>query len=162
MSALIEREVPLEDEIVQDMEKVVQGCITREGLDDTIDVNIVITNNEEIHKLNRQFRQVDRPTDVLSFPAYELDETFSRAISRGIDLERDEQTGNIFLGDLIISLEKAREQSLEYGHSLLREMCFLTAHGMFHLLGYDHQTALEEQVMLKRQNEVLERLSICR
>lgn len=162
MSAYIEREVPIEDEIVQNMEKVVLGCIAKEGLDDTIDVNIVITDDQEIHKLNLQFRQVDRPTDVLSFPAYELDEPFCSELVHGLETEKDEETGNIFLGDLIISLDRAKEQSREYGHSLLREMCFLTAHGMFHLLGYDHQNAQEEQVMLKRQNEVLERLSICR
>ncbi|MCQ2801145.1 MAG: rRNA maturation RNase YbeY [Bacilli bacterium] len=105
--------------------------------------DVTIVNNKEIHKINREYRNVDRPTDVISFAF--LDE----------ESEKELKGGPISLGQIIISYEKAEEQAKEYGHSLLREMSFLFTHGMLHLLGYDHMEKEDEVVMFKLQDEIL-------
>ena len=105
--------------------------------------DVTIVNNEEIHAINREYRKIDRPTDVISFAF--LDE----------ESEKELKGGPISLGQIIISFEKAEEQAKEYGHSLLREMSFLFTHGMLHLLGYDHMKKEDEVVMFKLQDEIL-------
>lgn len=110
-------------------------------------------DNEEIHQINKQFRGIDRPTDVLSFPQLTFEE--------GEIMDRNEN-GEVVLGDIIISLERAREQAEEYGHSLKREIAFLTAHSMLHLLGYDHMEPEEEKEMFAKQKEILELAGIPR
>lgn len=105
--------------------------------------DVTIVNNEEIHVINREYRNVDRPTDVISF-AFQDEE--SEKLLKG---------GPISLGEIIISYEKAMEQAKEYGHSLLREMSFLFVHGMLHLLGYDHMEKDDEVVMFGLQDEIL-------
>ena len=106
--------------------------------------DVTIVNNEEIHVINRDYRNVDRPTDVISFAF--LDDKNELVPSDG---------SPISLGEIIISYEKAEEQAKEYGHSLLREMSFLFVHGMLHLLGYDHMKKDDEIVMFKLQDEIL-------
>ncbi len=108
------------------------------------EVSVLICDNEEIHKLNKEYRNVDAPTDVLSFPMFDEDGT----------LDEEE------LGDIVISLERAVAQSVEYGHSIIREVAFLTAHSMLHLLGYDHENG--EQEMYVKQDEILNLLGITR
>ena len=103
--------------------------------------NVIIINNEEIHKINKQYRGIDRPTDVISF-ALEDDDTFVKTDKR-------------ILGDIYISIDKAKEQANEYGHSFLRELCFLTIHGILHLLGYDHMEKEDEKVMFELQERIL-------
>lgn len=110
--------------------------------------NIIIINNEEIHKINKEYRGIDRPTDVISF-ALEDDDTFVQMEQR-------------ILGDIYISIDKAREQANEYGHSLLRELCFLTIHGILHLLGYDHMKPEDEKVMFELQERILDSYGIRR
>ena len=105
--------------------------------------DLTIVNNKEIHKINREFRNVDRPTDVISF-AFQDEES-----------EKHLKGAPISLGQIIISYEKAEEQAKEYGHSLLREMSFLFTHGVLHLLGYDHMKKEDEVVMFKLQDEIL-------
>jgi len=107
-------------------------------------VSVLITDNEEIRSLNLEYRQKDAPTDVLSFPLFDEDGT----------LDEDE------LGDIVISLERAKAQAEEYNHSLKREVAFLTAHSMLHLLGYDHENG--EQEMYVKQEEILNELGITR
>lgn len=106
-------------------------------------LDVTIINNEEIHKINREYRNVDRPTDVISF-AFQDEES-----------EKELKGGPISLGEIIISFEKAEEQAKEYGHSLLREMSFLFVHGLLHLLGYDHMEKEDEIVMFNLQDEIL-------
>ena len=108
-------------------------------------LSIIIVDNDKIHDINKQYRNIDKETDVISF-----------ALGDGLDSLPEE------LGDIFISHEKALEQSISYGHSLLREVAFLMAHGMFHLLGYDHQTQDDEKIMFEKQEMVLERLGIIR
>lgn len=110
--------------------------------------NVIIIDNKEIHEINKTYRGIDRPTDVISF-ALEDDDTF---------IETEER----ILGDIYISIDKAKEQALEYGHSLLRELCFLSIHGLLHLLGYDHMTEEDEKVMFGLQERVLDSYGIKR
>lgn len=133
-----------------DSEKVEQNC----------DVCVMITDNENIRELNREHRDIDRATDVLSFPMLELSPGEKIEVS---PLEIDPSTGAVMLGDIAISLERMREQAEEYGHSEERELSFLTVHGMLHLLGYDHEKSEEdEKLHFSRQEEILEEMGIRR
>ncbi len=120
---------------------------------DNGEVSITLTNNENIHELNRQYRGLDRPTDVLSF-AFADSQEEEPEIEGGLETE--------ILGDIIISVEKAREQAKEYGHSLKRELSFLTVHGMLHLMGYDHMDEEERLEMEEEQRYVMGKLGISR
>lgn len=120
------------------------------------EVSVMFTDDEEIHKLNRLHRGVDRPTDVLSFPLFEYDENG--------DITEDDldfnPNGEMILGDIVISLETASRQAQEYGHSFEREIGFLTVHSMLHLFGYDHMTPEDEEEMFGYQREILERIGL--
>lgn len=126
------------------------------------EVNLLLTMNEQIHEMNLEFRGIDRPTDVLSFPMAEYPEpgTFDF-------LEEQEEcfhpeSGELMLGDIVISKEKVIVQAEEYGHSILREYAFLIAHSMLHLTGYDHMEDEERRIMEAKQNEIMNRLNILR
>ena len=126
-------------------------------------VNLVITDNEGIRELNREHRGIDRETDVLSFPNVD----FAKAGVFHIDAAReadyfDPDTGELLLGDIVISAEKVREQAENFGHSEYREFAFLVAHSMFHLCGYDHIDEMQARVMEKKQEELLENMGITR
>ena len=114
------------------------------GVKENYIIDVTIVNNEEIHKINREYRDVDRPTDVISFAF--LDD--KNEILQGENLPRS-------LGQIIISYEKAEAQAIEYGHSINREMSFLFVHGLLHLLGYDHMKKEDEEKMFKLQDEIL-------
>ena len=126
-------------------------------------VNLVITDNEEIKRVNTEFRSIGAPTDVLSFPQveYESPVDFSWAEAHERDCF-DPDTGELLLGDIVISLDKVKEQAEKYGHGVRREYAFLIAHSMLHLLGYDHMTEDEAKDMETRQSAVLEHLNITR
>ena len=115
------------------------------------EVSVTLTNNDYIHQLNRKYRQIDRPTDVLSFA---LNESEEPDIENGPDIN--------VLGDIILSVERAEGQAADYGHSLRREIAFLTVHGMLHLLGYDHMEEADRLEMEKEQRYVMEQLGISR
>ena len=139
-------ELPNEEKLIKE---VVSRVLEEEKVLPEVDVYITLTNNEEIHKINKEYRDVDRPTDVLSFPMYERDEI------AGLKNDTDDEIEKI-LGDIIVSIEKVREQAEEYGHSFERELAYLVTHGMLHLLGYDHMIEEEKAVMRKREEEILE------
>lgn len=130
---------------------VIAESLKYEGISDNCEISVTIVDNKEIHSINLKHRGIDRPTDVLSFPLIDFDK----------ETLPDDGT-KIYLGDIIISIEKAAEQAKEYGHSLEREIGFLTAHSMLHLLGYDHITSEEEKIMFKKQEEILENLNLRR
>ena len=133
-----------------DYEEVEQGC----------DVCIIVTDDENIRELNREHREIDRATDVLSFPMLDLRPGEKIEVS---PLELDEETGTVMLGDIVISEERAKAQAEEYGHSVLREVSFLTVHGILHLLGYDHELSEEdEKLHFGRQEEILESMGLRR
>lgn len=131
------------------LEEVLQAAGKMEEVAADREVEFVLTNDVEIHKLNREYRSKDAPTDVLSFAWEESEELFP-----GEDQ---------MLGQIIVSLDRAKEQAKEYGHSLEREMAFLSIHGLLHLLDYDHEIGpAEEKQMRKREKEILDSLGIDR
>ncbi len=122
------------------------------------EISVMFTDNEEIRELNKLHRNIDRATDVLSFPLFEYDED-------GNILENEQElnsAGEMLLGDVVISLERAAEQATEYGHSLEREIGFLTVHSMLHLFGYDHMTPEDEEEMFSYQSEILDEMGLVR
>ena len=129
-----------------------------------IQVNLTLTDNEGIHVINKEYRQIDRPTDVLSFPLvdFETPNVFPENIEEAAEDYFDLDTGELMLGDIIISVEKCKEQAKEYGHSTLREYSFLIVHSMLHLFGYDHMEDEEREVMEQKQREILESAGIMR
>jgi len=141
------------------VEEVIKTVLEVEGVVDNVEVSVSFVDNEEIHKLNKYYRGVDRETDVLSFPLVEFEEIYQE-LEISDASEPIEQVEPI--GDIVISLEKALEQSIEYGHSFEREVAYLTAHSMFHLLGYDHETEEEKKVMREKEEIVMNKLNIGR
>ncbi|AYC52492.1 rRNA maturation RNase YbeY [Bacillus licheniformis] len=141
-----------EDRLAE-IEKLLQFAAAEEGVADGAEVSVTIVNNEEIQKINKEYRGKDYPTDVISFALEEDGEGEVEII--GVDMPP-------VLGDIIISVDKAREQAEEYGHSLMRELGFLTVHGFLHLLGYDHMTEEEEKEMFTKQKEILNRYGLSR
>lgn len=139
----------------EDFEKLVEDCaraaLEEEEIEDDAEVSVTLVDNARIRELNKEFREIDRETDVLSFPLGD---------ENGFEVDPDNDA--ILLGDIVISLEKARAQSEEYGHSFRREVAFLLTHSLFHLLGYDHITEDEEKEMFAKQEKVLTKLGITR
>ena len=142
---------------------VISQVLEEEGCPYEAEVNLLLTSNEEIHRMNREYRDVDRPTDVLSFPQveYESPVDFSWAEAHERDCF-DPDTGELILGDIIISVDRVAEQAESYGHSPKREFAFLVAHSMLHLSGYDHMESEEAKVMEAKQEKVLQKLGITR
>ena len=125
-------------------------------------VNLVITDNEEIKRVNTEFRSIGAPTDVLSFPMIPFETPADYSVIEGDDSYFDLDTDELILGDVMISVEKVYAQAEEYGHSVEREFSFLFAHSMLHLLGYDHMEPEEAAVMEAKQAKALEELGITR
>ena len=125
-------------------------------------VNLVLTDNEEIKKVNTEFRNIQAPTDVLSFPMIPFEAPADYSVVDDEESYFDLDTDELLLGDIMISVDKVFAQAEEYGHSVKREFCFLVAHSMLHLLGYDHMTPEEAEVMERKQSEALEDLGITR
>ena len=132
---------------------VCEQALQEEGFSLQTEVSLSLVTAEEIRQVNRRFRRIDRVTDVLSFPQL--------SFTPGEEEEKNER-GEIILGDILICVARARSQAEEYGHSLRRELAFLTAHSMLHLLGYDHQTKEQEQEMFAKQEQILQSLGIPR
>lgn len=126
------------------------------------EVNVVLTNNEEIRQVNKEFRNIDKTTDVLSFPMLEYKNPSDFDYLEEAYECFHPETGELLLGDIMISVEQAKEQAKEYGHSLQREIGFLIAHSMLHLCGYDHIEKEERVVMERKQKDILEILRITR
>lgn len=139
----------VDEDILSKIESIVLECLSCEGYGFDYELSISFVDNLEIQSLNKEFRGIDRPTDVLSFPL--LDDEFS-------DVQYLRQS----LGDIVISMEAAIRQSKEYGHSLEREICFLVCHSMFHLLGYDHMEDDEAKIMRSKEEAVLKKFGITR
>ena len=147
----------LTPEIEQAIRDVCESTLKSEECDFDAQISITLIDNETIREINKSNRGIDKATDVLSFPLLEFDEN-------GVaDGEYETDDGYVMLGDIVISMERAMEQAREYGHSFLREVAFLTAHSMLHLLGYDHVDDEEgERVMNEKQESVLKSLGITR
>ena len=148
MTLLIDNRTNFEltDEIKETLEKVCLKSLQYEEFNEDCEISLSIVTNDEIHDINKQFRNIDSPTDVLSFPQL----TFKEGEEADVN-----ENGEIVLGDIIISIDRAKEQAEEYGHSLKRELAFLSVHSMLHLMGYDHMVPEEEEDMFRRQKEIL-------
>jgi len=127
------------------LEQVIPAVLAAEGVEVSCEVNVLFTDDEGIHAINLEQREVDRPTDVLSFPMFELEPG-----EKPGEEDADPATGLVPLGDMVISLERAREQAGEFGHSVEREIAYLAVHSVLHLLGYDH---MDEGPMKARMRE---------
>ena len=149
--------LPIADGITDTIRSVIIKTLEEEGCDFEAEVSVTVVDLETIREINRRERNIDAPTDVLSFPMLEFDGNGDI-----IDSEFDMDGDKLLLGDIVICAERAKAQAEEYGHSFRREMAFLTVHSMLHLLGYDHMEKDEEEVMFARQEEILDKLGISR
>mgnify|MGYP001623001687 CR=1 FL=1 len=135
--------------------KVLNECFKNEGLTKLkLYISITLTVPEEIQKINKQYRNIDKPTDVLSFPMFQKEELEK--------LMQSDYPVEDVLGDIIISIPKVEEQAAEYGHSFERELAYMTVHGFYHLMGYDHISDNEKKEMRKKEDEILNKLHITR
>ena len=145
--------VPVTKELRTLVKKCCLETLYEEGYKGSFEVSVTFTDNRGIREINKEYRDIDKETDVLSFPATDAGENFTRS----------RETGCYILGDIVLSLEKAVSQAQEYGHSFEREAAFLTVHSMLHLLGYDHvKSEEEEREMFGKQEIILEAMGISR
>lgn len=141
---------------IDELRRVCETVMAGEECNFDAEISLTFTDNEGIREINRDYRNIDRATDVLSFPMLEFGED-------EIDADFETEDGLVLLGDIVISVERAREQAAELNHSLRRELAFLTAHSMLHLLGYDHvDDPVGEKMMIEKQNTALNALNITR
>ncbi len=136
-----------ENNYEQDFTAIIEQALETLGIEDDVEVSCVLVDDERIHEINREYRHIDRSTDVISFAMEDNDQFYVEGMPRT-------------LGDIFISVDHAKKQAEEYGHSLRREMCFLFTHGILHLLGYDHMTDEQEKEMFGLQDQILGALSI--
>ena len=140
-------EIPETAEYKELIEKVVETCFNEENLTKTkLYLNVILTNPETIRTTNKKYRNIDKETDVLSFPMFEKD---------------DEQIEDV-LGDIMISIPRVIEQAEEYGHSVQRELAYMVVHGFYHVMGYDHMNEQEKSVMRQKEEKILSKLNITR
>ncbi len=150
--------VKISEEIEETIKKVIDASLEYENCDFDAEVSVTIVDNEAIREINNETRNIDAPTDVLSFPMLYFDED-GNIIDSDFDMDGDV----LVLGDIVISAERAKSQAEEFGHSFLREIAFLTVHSMLHLLGYDHvDDPVGEKIMFTKQEEILDKLGIKR
>ena len=165
MSLFIEEEggTALPFDVEETARLVVEAALELENCPYEAEVNLLLTTDKEIHRMNMEFRQIDRPTDVLSFPMieYETPGDFSGIREESDDLF-DPESGELLLGDIVISKDKVMFQAEQYGHSPRREYAFLIAHSMLHLFGYDHMEDDERRIMEERQRRIMEKVHILR
>ncbi|HJA20341.1 MAG TPA: rRNA maturation RNase YbeY [Candidatus Mediterraneibacter ornithocaccae] len=165
MSLFIETEgkAEFDFDIREVAELVVDAVLEHEKCPYEAEISLLLTHNDEIHEMNLEHRGIDRATDVLSFPMLEFDHPGDFSI---IDEETadvfDPESGELMLGDIVISVDKVLEQAQEYGHSPKREYAFLIAHSMLHLCGYDHMDDEERKVMEEKQRAIMEKINILR
>lgn len=143
----------LSQQELETIEKLLFFAAEKENVEANSELSVTFVTNDRIQEINREYRDKDKPTDVISFAMEELGEGEIRLT--GVDLPR-------ILGDVIISLAKAREQADDYGHSFIRELGFLAVHGFLHLLGYDHENEKDEKVMFSRQKDLLDEFGLQR
>ncbi|WP_341877124.1 rRNA maturation RNase YbeY [Defluviitalea saccharophila] len=156
----------LSEKMNQLIEEIIVQALKEENYPLNVEVSITFVDNNEIQAINKEYRNIDQPTDVLSFPLLEFEDSVigdNDSFSLE-DLEEylNPETGDLMLGDIIISIDKAIEQAKEYNHSLEREIGFLVSHSMFHLMGYDHMEEDEEKVMFEKQEKVLQTVGLSR
>lgn len=142
-------------EYINLIQKVIKQAFLEEKIDKiNLYINIILTNPENIRKINKQYRKIDKETDVLSFPMYERQEIKERM--------KENNPIEDVLGDVVISVQRVKEQSVEYGHSFERELAYMLVHGFYHLMGYDHMEEKDKKEMREKEENVLNKLNIIR
>lgn len=137
-------------EYINILNKVLEKCFKEEELNNkNLYVNIILTNPENIRKMNKEYRDIDKETDVLSFPMFEKGE-----------LEKRKNLNLDILGDIVISIDRVKDQAKEYGHSFERELSYMAVHGFYHLMGYDHIKEEDKTIMRQKEEMVLQKLKI--
>ena len=157
-----EQEQSFDFDFIEVAEDVMNEVLDQEECPYESEINLILTTDEETHRTNKEFRDIDLPTDVLSFPMVDFEAPADYDILEEDDSYFHPETGELMLGDIMISIPRAVEQAKEYGHSIKREYAFLIAHSMLHLLGYDHMTDEERAVMEEKQEQALVALRITR
>lgn len=153
MIDLVDETNQLSEEQLEEIERLLNFAAAKENVEENSEVSVTFVSNERIHEINREYRDKDAPTDVISFAMEELGEGEMELIGAGLPR---------VLGDIIVSIPKAEEQAKEYGHSFERELGFLCLHGFLHLLGYDHMEKVDEERMFTRQKEILDDYGLAR
>lgn len=149
-------DVEKNDDYEEIINRVLNECFLEENLLNTnMYISVTLTNPENIRNINKEYRNVDKATDVLSFPMFEKDEI--QAIIKNNEYEVSD-----VLGDVVISLEKVKEQAIEYGHSFERELSYMLVHGFYHLMGYDHIEEKDKVLMRPKEEKILQKLNITR
>ncbi len=146
--------IEIAQDLISELKKVTQSSLESENIYTDSQISLTFTDDEEIKYLNFKHRKIDKATDVLSFPLYSKNEIEQ--------FKKTDTHTQLILGDIVISVEKARQQAEKYKHSFKREICFLVCHSMFHLMGYDHMNEDEAKIMREKENSVLEQLNINR
>ena len=155
---LIDSQTEAEEALLPLLRRTIPLALEAQGVTEPCEINVLLTDDRGIRQTNREMRGVDRPTDVLSFPMFQLDPGRSPSAA-----DRDPATGLVPLGDMCLSLQRARAQAREYGHSLERETAYLAVHSVLHLLGYDHLDEGEmKRQMRRREEEIMARLGLGR
>ncbi|WP_442853678.1 rRNA maturation RNase YbeY [Bacillus sp. CHD6a] len=151
---MLDETTRLTEEQWADIKNLLLFAAEKESIQTGAELSVTFVNNDRIQEINREYRDKDRPTDVISFAMEEMGEG-------EIEIHYDEDAPRM-LGDIIISIPKAEEQAEEYGHSVKRELGFLALHGLLHLLGYDHENEADEKVMFDKQKEILDAYGLTR
>lgn len=155
-----QEDIPNQEAIEKLIRVAIDASLAEEGVETPVQLSVSIVSEEEIQQLNADFRQIDRVTDVLSFPLLEYGKLSPAEEIKTSEVDPD--TGEVCLGDIVICYPVAVRQAAEYGHSTEREMGFLTVHSMLHLMGYDHMEAEEERQMIEKQEKILEGIGLAR
>ncbi|MBU5486615.1 rRNA maturation RNase YbeY [Clostridium sp. MSJ-8] len=159
-----QNKINITEEEIEGLKKVILHALKEEEVDIPTEVSLVFVDNEEIREINNDTRNIDRETDVLSFPMLDYeDKKVFKDMYKNYNFDVTYKDGEeVVLGDIVLSLEKALEQSKEYNHSFQREASYLVVHSILHLLGYDHMVEEDKVVMRRREEEILEKLNITR
>lgn len=156
MYEIVYKDIEENEKFEEIIKNVIETCFKEEGLEKSkLCITITLTNPENIRKLNNEYRNIDRATDVLSFPMFEKDELDKK-------IQDQDFVHEDVLGDIIISIDKVREQAEEYGHSFERELSYMIVHGFYHLMGYDHIKETDKEKMRPKEEKILNILKITR
>lgn len=159
-----QNQIDVTEEFIKELEEVCINTLEKEEVRQKCQISLLFVNNEEIREINKETRNIDKATDVLSFPMldYPKGKVFKDVYKdKKFDIMYMDQD-ELVLGDMVLSLERAVEQSIEYNHSFKREVCYLVVHSILHLLGYDHMEGEEKKIMRSREEEILNGLDIKR
>ena len=159
-----QEKIQVTNELEEELKKVIEFALKEEEVDIPCEVSLLFVDNEEIREINNETRNIDRETDVLSFPMLDYeDKKVFKEMYKGYEFSQSDFDGEeLVLGDIVLSLEKALEQSKEFNHSFERESAYLVVHSVLHLLGYDHMEDDDKKIMRKREEEILNKLNITR